>query len=129
MTFPDEISASFGRIIRCMQRVIAIVALAAMAICVSVACQRVDLPVTASASQPAHPPCHPSPSPEPQDQPSGCVSACAVTQAEGKALVSAALPEAALAAAGALVSVRETPSHTPDRAGEDRYLRLRVLRI
>ncbi len=113
-----------------MQRVIAIVALAAMAICVSVACQRVDLPVTASASQPAHPPCHPSPSPEPQDQPSGCVSACAVTQAEGKALVSAdLLAEAVLVPAGVLVSARETTSQTPDTAGEDRYLRLRVLRI
>lgn len=115
---------------RCMQRVVAIVALLAMAVCVTVACQRVDLPVTASASQPAHPPCHPAPSSEPQDQPSGCVSACAVTQAESKALVpTALLAEAGLAPAGALVPARETPSHTPDTAGEDRYLRLRVLRI
>lgn len=130
MTFLDEISAGAERIIKCMQKVIAIAALAAMAICVTVACQRVDLPVTVSASQPAHPPCHPAPSPESQDQTGGCVSACAVTQAEGKALAATALlPEAVLAPDGALVSAREIRSYRPDTAGEDRYLRLRVLRI
>lgn len=113
-----------------MQRAIAIVALLAMAACVSIACQRIDLPAGAASAPRSHPPCHPAPASEPQDQGRSCVSSCAVTQAEGKSTLQAQwVAEAVLPPADSVLPAAFLPTAPEPSAPADRSVRLRVLRL
>jgi hypothetical protein len=112
-----------------MQRVVTLIALLAMAVCASVACQRPDLPEPAAARS-APPPCHPAPAPAPDEAAPPCLTACVVTQAEAKIVPAPASPlvPVALLAPQTLPAGHPAPVKT-ESAPEERYLRLRVLRI